>query len=226
MKISQTTMDVLKNFAVVQESLLVREPQCIVTMSTAKNIVALFDTEETFPEFGIWDLQQFLGAISLFDLADTEFDFQKKWVNIRCGTNSIRYTYTNVNHVTNSEHIKPSRRYKAFDEFNCHFKLCEGDITKLKKASTIMFGNNDATNINIHSDGEKGYVKLDVGDDIMSNTFKTEVEEIEGKCDINIHVGNLVLLRGGYEVDVLDKKLVRFKHETLPLMYFVSPKIM
>lgn len=226
MKISKQTMDVLKNFAVVHESLIVREPNSIVTMSRARNVVAVFDTEEEFPVFGVYNLQEFLGAVSLFDLAETEFDFKEKWVNIKYRGSRVRYTYTNIDHIENSERIKPSEKYKAFDKFNCRFSLAESDISRLKKASAIMFGSSDSTNVHVFSDGESGFVKLDVEDDPMSNAFKINVTEPDGECKINFNVSNLLLHGGDYEVAVLDGKLIQFKHASLPLWYFISPKVM
>ena len=67
MKISDTTKSVLKNFADINQNLLVQPGQELKTISTMKNILAKAKIEEEFTsEFGIYDLSEFLGVLSLF----------------------------------------------------------------------------------------------------------------------------------------------------------------
>ena len=76
MKISNTTLTVLRNFSTITPSINVDEAKCLKVMSQSKNIIALFDTEEEFEEFAIYDMIQLLGIISLFDLEKTDFIFK------------------------------------------------------------------------------------------------------------------------------------------------------
>ena len=67
MKLSSHTTSVLKNFATINQNLVIKEGNTIATMSAMKNIVAKAEVEETFPmEVAIYDLNEFLGALSLF----------------------------------------------------------------------------------------------------------------------------------------------------------------
>ena len=66
MKLSDNTLTVLKNFAGINNSILVKEGNRLRTISVAKNILAEADIKEDFPrDFAIYDLNQFLNGLSL-----------------------------------------------------------------------------------------------------------------------------------------------------------------
>ena len=63
MNLSDKTLTVLKNFAGINNSILVKEGNQLRTISVAKNILAEAYIEENFPrQFGIYDLNQFLNG--------------------------------------------------------------------------------------------------------------------------------------------------------------------
>ena len=77
MKLSEHTISVLKNFASINQNLVIREGSELQTMSAMKNIVARSGVEENFPkEVAIYDLNEFLAALSLFSSPILEFDDQ------------------------------------------------------------------------------------------------------------------------------------------------------
>ena len=77
MKLSNHTTSVLKNFATINQNLVIKEGNTITTMSAMKNIVAKADVEETFPqEIAIYDLNEFLASLSLFTNPILTFDDQ------------------------------------------------------------------------------------------------------------------------------------------------------
>ena len=81
MKLSNGTINVLKNFSTINQNLVIKEGSDISTMSAMKNIVAKAKVEEDFiKEFAIYDLNEFLSALSLFEKPD--LDFQDDYVVI------------------------------------------------------------------------------------------------------------------------------------------------
>ena len=63
LKLSQETLGVLKNFASLNSNILVRPGSTLSTVTPVKNVMAEATVEETFDtEFGIWDLNKFLGV--------------------------------------------------------------------------------------------------------------------------------------------------------------------
>ena len=79
MKLSNQTINVLKNFSTINQNLVIKEGSDIATMSAMKNIVAKAKVEESFTkEFAIYDLNEFLSALSLFGTPN--LDFQNDFV--------------------------------------------------------------------------------------------------------------------------------------------------
>ena len=74
MKLSEKTVNLLKNFASINQSIAFKKGNTLRTMSVMKNILAEAEIEEEFPkDFAIYDLVQFLNGISLHDNAQIDF---------------------------------------------------------------------------------------------------------------------------------------------------------
>ena len=99
MKLSEQTVSILKNFSTINQNLVIKEGSEISTMSAMKNIVSKAKVEETFPvEFAIYDLNEFLSAMSLFTNPDLDFD--ENFVLItEAGSNSKSLNIGSVNHL-------------------------------------------------------------------------------------------------------------------------------
>ena len=66
MKLSESTLSVLKNFSTINQSILFKQGKKLRTISVMKNILAEVTVEEEFPkDFGIYDLPQFLNGIGV-----------------------------------------------------------------------------------------------------------------------------------------------------------------
>ena len=75
MKLSDNTLTILKNFAGINNSILVKEGNRLRTISVAKNILAEADITEEFPrDFAIYDLNQFLNGLSLHSDPDLDYN--------------------------------------------------------------------------------------------------------------------------------------------------------
>ena len=85
MKLSDKTLVILKNFAGINNSILVKRGDSLRTISLAKNILAEANIKEEFPrDFAIYDLNQFLNGLGLHQ--DPELDFREdSFLSIREG---------------------------------------------------------------------------------------------------------------------------------------------
>ena len=76
MKLSKHTLNMLKNFSDINMSIEIKKGNLLRTVSVQKNILAQAELEDEFPkDFAIYELNRFLGAASLFD--DPEFEFNE-----------------------------------------------------------------------------------------------------------------------------------------------------
>ena len=92
MKLSDSTLAVLKNFAGINNSILVKKGNQLRTISVAKNILAEAEIPEDFPrDVAIYDLNQFLNGLSLHQ--DPNLDFtEDAYISIEEGKSCLLYT--------------------------------------------------------------------------------------------------------------------------------------
>jgi hypothetical protein len=96
-KISKATLSILKNFAGMNSNILIKPGNVIKTITPSRSGMAEAVIEETFDvEFGIWDLNKFLGVVSLF--SNPVFEFGEKSVKIYGGQSGsgsvVNYFYS------------------------------------------------------------------------------------------------------------------------------------
>ena len=69
MKLSKHTLNMLKNFSDINMSIEIKKGNLLRTVSVQKNILAQAKLEDEFPkDFAIYELNRFLGAVSLLSL--------------------------------------------------------------------------------------------------------------------------------------------------------------
>jgi len=90
MKLSDNALAILKNFAGINNSILVKQGNKLRTISVAKNILAEAEIKEEFPrDFAIYDLNQFLNGLSLHQ--DPDLDFQEdSYLSIKEGKRRVK----------------------------------------------------------------------------------------------------------------------------------------
>ena len=89
MKLTDSTLAVLKNFAGINNSILVKKGNQLRTISVAKNILAEAEIPEDFPrDVAIYDLNQFLNGLSLHTDPDLDFS-QDTYLTISEGLSLI-----------------------------------------------------------------------------------------------------------------------------------------
>ena len=75
MKISNETRELLKNFSTINSGIKVNAGNKLETISNMKNILAVATVSESFPQgFSVYNLPEFLGAPSLFEDPDFQFN--------------------------------------------------------------------------------------------------------------------------------------------------------
>jgi len=78
MQISNQTIEVLKNFAMINPSIAFQSGNVLQTVATNKTIMAKAELADSFPSAGaIYDLSRFLGVVSLFETPEYEFTNHK-----------------------------------------------------------------------------------------------------------------------------------------------------
>ena len=132
MTLCDNTLMVLKNFAGINNSILVKKGSKLRTMSVAKNILAEADITEDFPrEFGIYDLNQFLNGLSLHQ--DPNLDFSEDtYLTIREGKRRVKYFYADPQVI-----VSPPEKEISLPTKDVCFQLESITLEKLLKAAAV-----------------------------------------------------------------------------------------
>ena len=218
MKLSKHTLSVLKNFSTLNSNLLVKPGNVIKTVTPAKNVASIAVVEEDFPvEFGIWDMNKFLGTISLFE--DPEFEFDENCVYISGGNGAkVSYYYSEPKLLTTFD------KELVIPDTVVHFSLTEKNFIELQRAASVL----QLPDLCIRSTPD-GDIELAVLDKKYSttNNYTVTVGENEIGSDFTFYlkIENLKLFPGDYAVSVCESSVSKFEHNTEDLTYYIALEI-
>lgn len=204
MKLSKETIALLKNFATINGNLLIKPGSNLSTISASKSVYATVDVTEDFPsQFGIYDLNEFLGVIALFN--DPELNFTDKYVSIKEGRNSVKYFGADETVL-----VAPSKALKV-PPADIEFNLTTEQVNMVLRTSGVL----RAPDVTISGDGE--VLKIIVGDrkNSSGNNYVMEVGETDSVFNANIRVDNIKMIPGDYKVELAAKKIAKFSNGSL-----------
>jgi hypothetical protein len=203
MKLSDNTIEVLKNFSTINPSLAFRAGNVLRTVSPQKNILAASVVEETFPvNFAIYELNQFLGLNSLFENGDIVFD--EKSLSITEGNSTCRYTYTDPSMITavpDKNLDLPSR--------DASFSMSAAAYKRVVNAANQL----SLPEVAVRGDG--GVITLTASD--SKNPTANEFSQEVGACSEDIKFNfifkadNLKFIADDYFVEISAKGISHFK---------------
>ena len=213
MKLSPETITTLKNFASINQSILVKNGSKLRTISVMKNILAEAEVKETFPkDFAIYDLNQFLNGLSLHQDPDLDFT-NDSHVIIREGKRRVKYFFADPEVIV----TPPDKELELPSQDVC-FQLEHSQLDKLIKASAVY------QLPDLSAVGEAGVVKLVVRDkkNDTSNEFSIIVGETDSLFTFNFKVENIKIIPGTYDVVVSKKLLSKFTNPKYNLNYYIA----
>ena len=213
MKLSESTLSLLKNFSTINQSILFKKGTRLRTISVMKNILAEATIAEEFPkDFGIYDLNQYLNGLSLHN--DPELDFEAdNYVVIREGRSRSKYFFADPSVI-----ITPPDKTLTLPDESVTFDLSTEQLDKLLKAAAIY----QLPDLSV--EGGDGVVKVLVRDkkNDTSNDYSVVVGETESVFSFNFKVENIKILPGNYEVVCSQKNLSRYTSKNLDLVYYIA----
>ena len=213
MKLSSNTINLLKNFSTINQSILFKEGNKLRTISVMKNILAEATITEDIPrDFGVYDLNQFLQGHSLH--ASPELDFTNNdYVVIREGKMRSKYFFADPSVI-----VSPPEKEITLPSEDVEFVIASQQLEKLKKAASVY------QLPDISAIGEAGVVKLVARDkkNDTSNDFSIVVAETDKEFVFNFKEENLKILPGTYDVVVSSKLLSRFSNQNHDVVYYLA----
>ena len=213
MKLSDNALAILKNFAGINNSILVKQGNKLRTISVAKNILAEAEIKEEFPrDFAIYDLNQFLNGLTLHQDPDLDFQ-QESYLSIKEGKRRVKYFFADPNVI-----IAPPEKDITLPTQDVCFQMDSVTLEKLVKAAAV-YQLPDFSVI-----GEAGVIKLVVRDkkNDTSNEYAIVVGETDAEFTFNFKVENIKIIPGAYDVVVSSKLLSQFTNTQHNLKYYIA----
>ena len=202
----KSTIEILKNFSSINQSIQIYAGNQLATMATTKNIFATAIVEDEFPkDFALYSLSEFLSVLSLF--SEPKIEYGENDITIKEGKMKVRYQYSSPAVVVSP----PKGKSIPVRDVLLTFDLKKEDLAGLVKASAIL----KATDLII--DQHSMSVTNRKGND---NTYKIDIEAAEGDTDRSfaLKVEYLKLIPNDYRVQV-NERVLNFTNEEKQLSY-------
>jgi len=214
MKVSDRTINLLKNYANINQSIEFREGNILKTVSPLNTILASVETEEVFPRtFPIYELSRFLGTLDLFN--NPELDFTDNGVSITDDKHEATYRYCG----SSSMFQTPPDKDITFPEPEVEFRLTHDVFKKTINAANIL----GLPEVVVEGDGTE--IRLLVSDtgNVSSDNFSTGVGPTDKTFRMIFKTENLnKIMEGAYDVALSSKRISRFLRTTDTLKYYIA----
>ena len=214
MKVSDRTTNLLKNYANINQSIEFREGKLLKTVSPLNTILASVEVEEEFPKtFPIYELNRFLGTLSLFN--DPELNFDENGVSITDDKHSAIYRYCG----SSSMFQTPPDKDITFPEPEVGFELSHEQFkTTINAANTLGLPE-------VVVEGNSSDIELVVSDtgNVSSDRFLTTVGKTDKIFRMIFKTENLnKIMEGDYTVVLSSKRISHFKRKSDSLQYWIA----
>ena len=215
MKLSEHTTSVLKNFATINQNLVIKEGNELLTMSSMKNIVAKATVDESFPrELAIYDLNEFLAVVTSFQ--NPVLDFHEQHLIIKEENDPHKkYTYF----YSDPSVVQTPTKTITMPSEEVTLEISKKELSEIKRAASVI-GSPDM--VLEKSNGNSSLIAKDKKND-TANNYSTDIKTNgDGEYKFYFKVENLKLLEGNYDVGISSKNISHFKNKNSKVEYWIA----
>jgi hypothetical protein len=213
MKLSNRTVEILKNYSDINMSLFIEPGNILRTVSPSKTILASATVEEEFDNgFGIYDLKEFLGALSLIE--NPEVNLGDRSLTISSASSSLQYQYAAKELI-----VTPPAKDLPVPDSNVSFVLLREALKKVMNAARTL------SLPNVVVKAGDGKISLQASDvkNTLGNVYNEIVSEEYGgpETESVFSVDNMRLMMLNYKVTIGDR-YGSFVSEDSSVNYFIA----
>jgi len=212
MKLSEHTINTLKNFSNINPMLLVHPGGVLTTMTVTKSIYATANVEENFPvQFAIYELPKFLGVLSLFK--EPELDFGQKQVKIVSGRQSVNYTYASPSMIVAPD---PNKSI-TFPVADIEFSISQEELQRVVRATSVL----QLPDIAVTGNGSKVAITATNCKNPTADVLSIEVGDTDKTFSTVFSIDNIIkLISADYNVKISSKGLSKWQSNNI--LYYVA----
>ena len=216
MELNDGTLQVLKNFSGINQNILIKEGNTLRTISEARTVLARAAVKVQFPKnFGIYDLNEFIGVLSLVDTPRLKFDDDYVTIGDSTGRSKVKYFFSA------EEMLTTPQKDITMPDAEVKFVLTNDTLNKLKRAAAAL-GHSEVSISN-----NNGVLSLSVVEtqNSTSNTFSMDIDgeyNQEANFKFVLNIANLKILPGDYDVEISSKLITQFSHKEQDVQYWIA----
>ena len=214
MKVSEKTINLLRNYANINQSIEFREGNILKTVSPLNTILASVEVEEEFPRtFPIYELNRFLGTLALFQ--NPELDFTDNGVVISDDNHEATYRYCG----SSSMFQTPPEKNITFPDAEVSFELSQDQFKKTVNAANTL----GLPEIVVEGNASEIFLVVNDTANVSSDVFSTPVGKTNEIFRMIFKSENLnKIMEGAYNVSLSSKRISHFKREGDSLQYWIA----
>lgn len=215
MKLSNSTLNILKNFALINQGIVLNKDQATYTKTVDNSLLAKVQFEDLNETFALYDITGYLATLSLFESPDIKFNDNN--MTISDGIMSVKKHYSSIDVIDYPEDEQINSVESITENAVVDFVLSGEQLAKIIKASAIMKFNV----VTFKSDGKSAQATLSDSTNCTGDTFELDLGLCEREFSVDLFVDNVRCMPASYSVSVLDE-LVFLQNETLNLSYWLA----
>ena len=214
MKFSESTINVLKNFASINAGMQFKEGSVVRTISKGQNVLGKATVTETFEkDFVIYDLNRFLSLCSSLTDPEIVLNSDANNLTVKSGTSKTTYGLADESMI-----VAPPVKELKIENSEVNFKLTKDDMNQVLNMSGIL----GLPNIAVTGNGfEISISALDIKN-TDSDNFSITVGRTSANFRMIFVTENLKMIPGTYDVAISSKGISHFKHVTDQIEYWIA----
>lgn len=216
MNFNEYTLTVLKNFSSINPSVVLKPGKIQKTINYDSTILVQAEIDDTLPvEFGIYDLNQFLGNITT--LKDPNLEFNDKNVVMSDANLNLNFYSASPSLIKT-----PPDKELNMTKVDAKFALSNSIMQKLLRLASM----NQLPHMSfVGKNGELNIVVHDIGND-TSNSVTTKIDDYAGDdFAAPFQIESFKLISDDYEVELMIKGFAKLTSKTRNLKYFIAEMV-
>jgi hypothetical protein len=200
MKLDTKTVQILKNFSLINTAMLFREGSELTVVSANKTILARARIAEVLPrQFAISDLPRLLGVLSLFDQPDIEFANTN--LIITSANQRVNFTFADPRMITAT-----GAKSINMPEAEVMFTLTSDDFGRIMKAHGIM----GLPDIAVTGEDGEMYIEATSIKNPTTDIYRINIGQTPHTFKMVFRPEYLKLMNSNYDVKISSKGIAEF----------------
>lgn len=210
MILSETTLNVLKNFSSINPGILFRPGNTVRSISAHKTVLAKAEVDNTFDkECAIYDLSRFISALSLFD--KPEVTFGDNSVSISSDQSTLKYVYADPASIVTA----PTSEF-ALPAAEVTFTLKADDLSKVQRGGAVL----QLPEIIVSGDGNTITLSAANTKNPTVDGFSIVIGSTDKTFNVIFKSENLKMMQNDYTVELTSKRIAKF--DAAGLTYWIA----